>query len=590
MLRPKTDDEKDDSVDWQQGWPLLKRFWPNMRSERRAMVVIAVLLTLAIPSGVFAPFLIQQVYDVAIPDKDFDLLVRLAATILGLTLFAHVLRMISSVIGTKAQNRVKHRFVRRIYDRVMRLPLRYFHKTETGYVMARIREDVDSLNAVMAESVIGVAVDVVRMVLFLGLLLVTDFTLAMSGVVLLTIIFVGVIAVSKPLRRRAETAQEADAVFSASLHQALTGIRTVRVSAQENAEARRLGRSLKGAVRTIVDRDVLHVWFGYTVGLAVSIGMYVILIIGAVLILRGQSTVGTLMAFMIYLTYVTGAVTGITALYPEVQRALASLQRIYKLMDEPTEHGGDEQQPLLVHGRVELDGVSFEYDDGTKALDGIDLVAEPGEVIAVVGRSGAGKSTLVNLIPRLYDPTEGTVRIDGVDVRELPLRKLRAQIGVVPQDVFLFNRTVRENIAYAAPGASDERIVAAARAAHAAEFIDELESGYDTLVGERGVKLSGGEKQRIAIAREILRDPPILILDEATSSLDSQSEALIKDAIDSIKQDRTCFVIAHRLSTVVDADRIAVLQDGRLIELGTHGELMARGGVYRGLYDTQFER
>lgn len=584
-------ENKAETYNWTRGWPLFKRFWPYLRPERRTVWIVAALLVVAIPAGVVAPLLIKELFDVVLPNKDTDLLLRLGATIIGLTLGAHGLRFVSGLLMTHAQNRVRHRLSKRIFEHVMRLPLKTIHRMEAGYLMARIKEDVAALNGLMLESLVHGLIDVARGFLFFALLLHTDFKLAGSGLILLLVIFVGVILVSKPLRKRSERAQEAEATFSSSLHQAITGIFTVRTCSKEREEGRRLSTSLKDAIRAIIRRDILHIWVSYTVGLAVSLGMYVILIIGAWLILRSESTIGSLFAFSIYLTYVAGAVTAVLSLYPEIQSGLASLERIFKLLDDPKEGGdGPRRGELALKGHVTFDNVTFAYEDGTEALSEVSLDVQPGEVIAIVGRSGAGKSTLIHMIPRLYDPTEGQVSMDGVPLPDLPLATLREQIGVVPQDVFLFHRSIRENISYAKPGATDEEVRMAAKTAHAAEFIEPLERGYDTLVGERGVKLSGGQRQRIAIAREVLRDPSILILDEATSSLDSESEALIKKAVDQMKRDRTCFVIAHRLSTVVDADRIVVLQKGRIAEIGSHAELMEDSKIYRGLYETQIAR
>lgn len=583
--------DADETLRWKRGWPLFKRFWPFIRTERRTLVVVAILSLIGIPAGVFSPLLIQRVFDEALSADNHDLLIRLGAAILAFTLGAHVLHVISDVLVTRSRNRVRHRLSKRLFEHVLRLPLKRLHRMETGYVMARLKEDIAALNGLMGDALLNAVIDLARAVLFFALLLRTDWQLAGSGLALLLVIFVGVALASRPLRRRSEAAQEAEAVYSSSLHQAITGALTVRASSQERAEGRRISRGLKGAVRAAGRREVLHVWFMDAIGLAMGLGMYVILLVGAWLILKGESTVGSLMAFSIYLSYVGGAVTSVFGMYPEIQRGLASLARIFKLLDDPQEGGdGPRRGGATLGGRVTFDRVTFAYDDGTEALSGVSLDVSPGEVLAIVGRSGAGKSTLIHLIPRLYDPTAGQVRMDGVPLEELPLATLREQIGVVPQDVFLFHRTIRENIAYARPDASDEEVRSAARAAHADGFIDAMENGYDTIVGERGVKLSGGQRQRIAIAREVLRDPVILILDEATSSLDSESEALIKQAFDQVKRDRTCFVIAHRLSTVVDADRIVVLERGKIAEIGTHAELMEQGAIYRGLYDTQFSR
>ncbi len=581
--------ERSSKAKLQAGWSLFRRMWPFMRPERRMGAAVGVLQLLAIPAAVISPLLVKRLYDVHVQQHDVAGFFTVGALVLVLTLAAHGLRLWSELLVLRLQNRVKHRLIRRLYDHVLRLPLGFFHGTETGYVMARMRDDVQALDAVMIDQLVHAGIDALRAALFFGLLLFIDFGLALSGLALLAAVFGAFLLVSRPLRRRNEAAREADAKCSAALHQSLTGLYTVRTGAQERREGRRFGRFLKEALRAVVRRDRLNVSVSYIIGLAVALGMYVIVVIAAYRIMIGRSTFGNLMAFVMYLTYLAGAVGALMNLNVGLQRAFASLERIFRLLDEPAERSPPPSPaPPPLRGSVEFERVSFDYGPGAEALREISFRVAPGQVIALVGRSGAGKSTLVNLVPRLYDPSAGEVRADGRPLRDYPLRALRAQIGVVPQDVFLFNRSVRENIAYAAPGAREDAIIAAARHAHADEFITRLKDGYDTLVGERGVKLSGGEKQRIAIAREILRDPAILILDEATSSLDSESEALIRDAVERLKQNRTCFVIAHRLSTVLDADQILVLEKGRVVERGTHAELLGLGGAYRRLYDTQF--
>src|SRR5205085_2500920 len=310
------------------------------------------------------------------------------------------------------------------------------------------------------------------------------------------------------------------------------------------------------------------------------------------MVLNGTMTAGKLIAFVLYTFVVAGSIGGMTELFGQFNSAIGATRRVFELLDTEPEIKDPESPEALeeVCGQVQLRDVRFTYPDerGTEVLKGVSVAAAPGEIIALVGPSGAGKTTLVSLIPRFFDVTAGAIYIDGHDIRQLRLRDLRAVIGLVPQETILFGGSIRENIAYGKLDASSAEIEAAARAAHAHEFISEFPEGYETVVGERGVKLSGGQRQRIAIARALLKNPAILILDEATSSLDSESERLVQEALEVLMQGRTTFVIAHRLSTVRRAHRIVVLDDGAITEQGTHEELLARGGLYKQLYDLQF--
>jgi subfamily B ATP-binding cassette protein MsbA len=569
------------------GWPLFRRFKAYLGPERKLAITIGVLLAIVVPAGILSPLLVRRLFDEAIPAKDLSLLLRLGAVVIGLTLFSQAVGFAEGLLAIRLQNRIRYRVARELVEHVLRLPLAFLRKTETGYLMSRVRDDVASLGALMTDRLLQAAIDAVRAVLFFVLLLWIDFALALSGLLLVAVITGGVLLMSGRLRRQAEAMREADAKSSAALQEALAGSMTVKTAGREPAETRRFTATVRAAIRAAVGHEVLGLATGSALGLVGSLGLYVIVCVGAYRIFSGLSTYGTLMAFFIYLTQLVGAASSVLSLNPAVQKALASLERIFGLMDETAEARGALAMPRL-RGEVEFENVSFEYEAGREVLHGVSFRARPGEVVALVGPSGSGKSTLVSLLARLYDPTSGTIRVDGREISSYPLRSLRRQIGVVPQDVFLFNRTIRENIAFARPDATDEELRAAARAAHAAEFVEKLPKGYETMVGERGVRLSGGEKQRLAIAREVLRDPPLLVLDEATSSLDSESEALVRDAIEALKKERTSFVIAHRLSTVVSADTILVLENGRVVESGRHADLLARGGRYRDLYETQF--
>ena len=603
-----------DRVAWSGAWPLFRRFWPYLRPERRLTAAIGILMLLAIPSGVVSPLIVRHIFDVVLVEEDVRTLVLSGAALVGLTLLLYGLRYAQALLSITLRNRVRYRVTRDVFDHALRLPLAFFDRTETGELMSRVRDDVGGLDGIMSDTLVGGVVDVLRALLFLALLLVRDPGLALAGFALVSVLFAGIFIVSRRLRRLSARAREADASSSAALLEALSGLVTVRTTAQEPRERTRFMTTVQSSIRAAARRDVLGRATGTAFGLVGVLGAYVIIAVGAYRILLGHSTFGGLFAFFIFLTQLMGSAGGVSGLVPAIQRSLASLQRIWAVLDETPEveaagltptrprrpraaglapasprrpDSVDRALPTDLRGDVRLEGITFDYEDGTRALSDVSLDVRAGEVIALVGRSGAGKSTLVQLLPRLYEPSLGRVLLDDRPLGHYPLTWLRRRIGVVPQDVFLFNRSVRDNIAYATPDADDGRILTACVDAHADEFIARLVDGLDTVVGERGVRLSGGEKQRLAIAREFLRDPPLLILDEATSNLDAESEEMVRDAVQRLMAGRTCFVIAHRLSTVRIADRIVVLDAGRIVELGRHDELLTRDGLFAELHRRQ---
>lgn len=479
-----------------------------------------------------------------------------------------------------------------LHSHLLTLPVRFFDERQTGELTSRLTADAATVQAAVSQALAQLINQSVTLVGGLLLLFYLEARLTLVMLSVVPAVAVAAALFGRSLRKVSRRFQDKVAEATAFAGEALSNIRVVKSFNAEPLEGARYGEAIDASFEQALLRVRLRALFVPAVLLFGFSGMGLVLWYGGRLAISGSLQSGDLLAFLLITVFVAGSIGTFTGLFAQLQEAAGASSRIFQLLDLPP--GPPEQlepQPLRgAVGHVALHGVSFSYERGAPpVLKDVTLKASPGEVVALVGPSGAGKSTLVNLIPRFYDPEGGQVTLDGVDLRELRVRELRSLIGMVPQETQLFSGTVRQNLLYGRPDATPEEVLAAATAANAHEFISALPHGYDTPVGERGVKLSGGQRQRVAIARALLKDPRILILDEATSSLDSESEALVQEALETLMGGRTTFVIAHRLATVLGADQIVVLRDGEVVERGTHADLIAARGAYAVLFERQFE-
>jgi len=610
--------------------------------------ITGMLVTILLSTGIslLTPLIFRNMIDVVLPAKDTQRLIWLGLALLFIPALNGGINVIQRRLNSTVGEGVIFDLRSALFSRLQRMSLRFFTNTKTGELMSRLNGDVVGAQNAISNTIVNIVTNLVEAVALLAVMLTLEWRLTLVSILILPLFIITAQRLGTVLRDIAREAMDTNAKMNAHMNETLNigGALLVKLFGRTREEEKRF-RERAANVRDIgIRRAVIGSSFFVIFGLVTAVGTALVYGLGGYFVITDVFTIGTIVAFGSYLGQLYGTLQGLAGAPVEFSTSMVSFERVFEVIDLPQDIAEKENAVVLhdVKGKLEFNNVTFNYkvdesillkdvkrygkmedvkavfsggngnDRGQKtadghsrsdsaesdttsqaraiALEGISFTARPGGLVALVGPSGAGKTTITYLIPRLYDPTDGVIRIDGHDLKDVTLESLSQSIGMVTQETYLFHDTIRTNLTYAKPDATQEEIETAAKAANIHNFIMDLADGYDTIVGERGYRLSGGEKQRIALARGILKNPRILVLDEATSSLDSESEALIQDALKRVMAGRTSIVIAHRLSTILAADLILVMDRGRIVERGTHEELLALGGLYSQLYETQFNK
>lgn len=564
----------------------LNKYWHFVLLALLAMLINRV-LTLAVPE------ITQRAIDVAINENKYSLLVILALSIIGVTILTAGFQFLQEYILQYASQKAIYDIRNKMYDHLQSLPFSFYDKSQTGQLIARATGDIDALRRFYSFGMLNFISSILMFFAVLVICLMKNWALALIALSTMPLLAYIGIRFGGKIGPRFWLIRQKTADLTTAIQENITGVRVVKTFVREDYEINKFSEYARNLLQTNLEITKLWASFFPLMEFISGLGTIAVLWFGGWQIMKGQLTLGQFIAFNMYLMQLMWPMRMLGFIINVSKEAMASGQRIFEILDTESEvtELPNAKQLSSINGKVSFDDVSFKYESSDElVLKNFTLDVNPGETIAILGATGSGKSTLINLIPRFYDPTSGKITIDGIDIKEVTVESLRKQIGIVLQETFLFGISLKDNIAYGKTDATMDEIIACAKAANIHNFIASLQKGYDTEVGERGVTLSGGEKQRVAIARALLMNPKILILDDSTSSVDTETEHLIQNALATLMKDRTTFVIAQRLSTVKRADKIIVLENGEIVEQGKHDDLLEKGGIYAEIYKMQFKQ
>lgn len=561
--------------------------------------IIATILVGILKFGIpmLIPLLIKYVIDdiinngaISVEEKFARLGIALGIAVFIFVIVRPPIEFLRQYLAQWTSNKILYDIRKRLYNHLQALSARFYANNQAGQVISRVINDVEQTKDFILTGLMNIWLDCITIIIALSIMFVLDVKLTLAAIIVFPVYILTVYFFFGRLRNLTRKRSQALAEVQGFLHERVQGMSVIKSFAIEDNEAVNFDKHNSNFLQRAFTHTRWNAYSFAAINTVTDLGPLIVIGSGAVLAINGSITVGTLAAFVGYLEQLFGPLRRLVSSFTTLTQSFASMDRVFQLMDESYDIKNKKGAlPLEIQeGRIEINNVSFRYNaDESTILNHINLDIEQGETVAFVGMSGGGKSTLINLIPRFYDVTDGEIKIDGTNIKSYLTGSLRHQIGLVQQDNVLFSDTIKENILLGRPDATDEEVIAAAKMANANDFIMELTDGYDTEVGERGVKLSGGQKQRISIARIFLNNPPIIILDEATSALDLESESIIQDALNILSKDRTTLIVAHRLSTITHADKIVVIENGEIVESGTHQELLAKKGAYEHLYSIQ---